>query len=820
MTHAKEESFRNSEEEYWANIDVNDCGYLLRTLEREAYTAVVNALRAKGPPSEYSFILLDHLKSALSISDELGRAEIRRASADPKLSKVASLLNPSYDTNTEWIVSSVEARGSVEAGTSRGKPFAQSSTNCLANKLLSQALLHNESIDRESGRSVELLTVAPKPFVPERLRLLLRETDRPEQRIPPPLEIPPPLPAPIATPVTRSRSDARPPTTKKRKQRTSKGAGTSAKRVMVTPDHKIEPIVLDGMMSLDEVSDVTPMTPMTVSAVGVVGSAGSAVISPGEPPQSGDAMKTWVSKIHQEQEAVSAANNKKNGAAPTPVVPSDPCLPSTSTSTIPTPEDPVKKKRRTRAPVQDPFYLNSCARTRPFHFEPKSDGRPKPPRGNPDKRSSTKRGSPGDYGCSFTAAVMSGATSAASYMAAAASGASQSLPPISTPVTRPPESHLGYGNRPIGLDESPSGAAASSTASPSAGGSPAGLSGGTRQGVPTPSTPTSHTVKRGGVYGNVAPRTQSRNYWVNQGGGPTTPSHSSPTVVRTNSSSGTLGGRTASMGSQQLSGLQATSPGGPLSAQKASMSMSNSSMQSMSGGSMGSAIGASGSSSSSSILLTTDPAVPVSALPPEEFGHDYGVSPMPPPPTGIGLSNATAPAMRMPPRILPSSRGRITNPVLRSPGVTTSPQHFAALNGLSPNAAAAATLPPSSMLQRAGSMSSIRPRTASKGAETAAGAAPVAPVGERPTVQGRVTDNEVQAKVDTIMLEAAQKELSNGKRTSVPKELLEKRDNGMILSHHSPAPASSSQSMQFAVCRTNVPGESDAAEMNAAAAAA
>lgn len=37
MTHIKEEPLLSEDDEYWENIDVNDCNYLLRTLGKLFY---------------------------------------------------------------------------------------------------------------------------------------------------------------------------------------------------------------------------------------------------------------------------------------------------------------------------------------------------------------------------------------------------------------------------------------------------------------------------------------------------------------------------------------------------------------------------------------------------------------------------------------------------------------------------------------------------------------------------------------------------------------------------------------------------------------
>uniref|UniRef100_A0A1I7X057 ENT domain-containing protein n=1 Tax=Heterorhabditis bacteriophora TaxID=37862 RepID=A0A1I7X057_HETBA len=79
-----------------------DCSYLLRELERTAFSCVVSAMRAQGIMNNFKEVLLDHLKAALFINDDVFKMEMKRAANDECLSKIASVLNPSYDCFTEW----------------------------------------------------------------------------------------------------------------------------------------------------------------------------------------------------------------------------------------------------------------------------------------------------------------------------------------------------------------------------------------------------------------------------------------------------------------------------------------------------------------------------------------------------------------------------------------------------------------------------------------------------------------------------------------------------------------------------------------------
>lgn len=653
----------------------------------------------------------------------------------------------------------------MESGPCRGRPFAGTSSSHIADQLLKEAAARNERTTRVTGRAFELLVAPIKPFVPERLRMLLRETDRPEQRVPPPLESPPsPPPAPvIAAAVERSaRSEERPPPAKKRRHRTSKGAKGKDNPPELVPEkreRKEDEEVASTSTAAPAAAAAPPVTPLAATAAAVsstvVGSTGSVIISPGQPPQSGDAMKTWEQEL--------AASAKKNGGLlPPPLVEASP---STSATTPATPSDTdasAKKKRRSR---NDPYYLNTCARTRPFQFdkEDKAAGKGRTPlKGIPEKRSPSKPPA------TPTAA-------AANQTAGPSVTTTVAFPPYSTPTGRRNST-----DELASFDFTPE-----SGKTPVAAAGAAGYSGG---GGMKPATPTSVQVKKAQATVNP-PRAPHSRYYVNNSGVSMTPPGPSsavrPSII------GGIGGRSGSLGSQQLHG---TTSGFQFVSQKASASNSSSSINSTGGGSMGSGIGASSSSSS---VLSADPAHPVNAPPPESAGHDYGINYTSALAINQGSSNGgylnpIGGPLRLASRV--QGRDPWSTPLIRSPGVATSPHHHPP-NGLIP-------IPP---LQRAGSMSSMRPRLGSRGAPAAAPAAGVAaPTG------GPVTDAAVQAIVHNIQMETAQKECANGKRASV-------LPNG-ALHHQSASSMPTMQPLQqpahpYSVCRPST--SSDASSSSA-----
>ncbi|VDM98230.1 unnamed protein product [Thelazia callipaeda] len=156
--------------------DEEDCGYMVRILENEAFSMVVSAFRAQGMLSDYKKILLEHLKAALFISDERYLAEIRQAANDQTLSHIAQTLSPSYDTYAQWGLEGLSAVPYVE-DIAPQDDSEERDRLMAANELLQLAQAHNASLSNENAALQELIALPKAPYVPERLRLLLRETE-------------------------------------------------------------------------------------------------------------------------------------------------------------------------------------------------------------------------------------------------------------------------------------------------------------------------------------------------------------------------------------------------------------------------------------------------------------------------------------------------------------------------------------------------------------------------------------------------------------------------------------------------------------------
>ena len=80
-----------------------ECKQMLRRLELEAYSSVVNALRAQGDLNQAKAKILHDLSNMLSITLERHQAEIRRAVNDERLSTIAYHVS-GEESSHEWTV--------------------------------------------------------------------------------------------------------------------------------------------------------------------------------------------------------------------------------------------------------------------------------------------------------------------------------------------------------------------------------------------------------------------------------------------------------------------------------------------------------------------------------------------------------------------------------------------------------------------------------------------------------------------------------------------------------------------------------------------
>uniref|UniRef100_A0A0R3RSA1 ENT domain-containing protein n=1 Tax=Elaeophora elaphi TaxID=1147741 RepID=A0A0R3RSA1_9BILA len=157
--------------------DEEDCSYMLRVLEKNAFSTVVSAFRAQGMLNDYKRILLEHLKTALFISDESYHAEIRQAANDELLTKIAQTLNPLYDTYAQWGIEGLDSVPHYDNIPVQEDIDDSIGDKNVANELLKLAKAHNERLRNSNTALHEMIALPKAPYVPERLRLLLRETE-------------------------------------------------------------------------------------------------------------------------------------------------------------------------------------------------------------------------------------------------------------------------------------------------------------------------------------------------------------------------------------------------------------------------------------------------------------------------------------------------------------------------------------------------------------------------------------------------------------------------------------------------------------------
>uniref|UniRef100_A0A183BWR6 ENT domain-containing protein n=1 Tax=Globodera pallida TaxID=36090 RepID=A0A183BWR6_GLOPA len=129
-----------------------DCHFLLRALEKQAFENVVFAFRAHGPLTQYTELLLDHLKTAL-------------------------LLNPSYDNDARWFSYGYDLTGIELAKIKKMSANQNSKLVSHVGQNLCELHKHNRSLPH-ANEALSLLMQLPKqPYVPERLRKFLNDTE-------------------------------------------------------------------------------------------------------------------------------------------------------------------------------------------------------------------------------------------------------------------------------------------------------------------------------------------------------------------------------------------------------------------------------------------------------------------------------------------------------------------------------------------------------------------------------------------------------------------------------------------------------------------
>lgn len=387
------------------DFDEEDCKYVLHALEMEAFASVVTAMRAQGMLTEYKEVLLDHLKTALFISDATYKAEVRRAANDDVLCKIAATLNPSYDTYAQWGVVGTDP---IPPAFNEIPLYDDHDMDGLdvADQLLRLANSHNAGIEQLNVSLGELIGLPKAPYVPERLRALLRETENDaEDRIKLNLT---------------SESPQRAANVKKLPAN-SGGAkrGRKARVLDVKPDVKEESSTENEILerTLSATDELTAVNGGNV-ADGQNSSAKSDILRPSLPAISDG--KVVNTQICEGQAATAVQGillrpSVPDTASPSSALPAPPAYaplaasPQRINSAIVRTAQKFEKKNNSCAddhneqlPVEDdkPKRRRSrpgdnatcvCARVLPFIFEPAVPGQKmKPPRGNPDRRTAKR----------------------------------------------------------------------------------------------------------------------------------------------------------------------------------------------------------------------------------------------------------------------------------------------------------------------------------------------------------------------------------------------------------------------------------------------
>ncbi|KAF7634899.1 ENT domain-containing protein [Meloidogyne graminicola] len=165
-----------------ADLSEEDAKYLLKALEKQAFDYVLYAFRAQGPLTKYKELILDHLKSALFITDQEFSLNLRIAANNPHLNGIVKKLNPSYDNFSEWLAAGLDLTG-AEMANSRRLQLNNSNPSLAdhSGQILREIHRHNRNLSRESIAAseaiAELYHLPKRPFMPERLRKLLRDTE-------------------------------------------------------------------------------------------------------------------------------------------------------------------------------------------------------------------------------------------------------------------------------------------------------------------------------------------------------------------------------------------------------------------------------------------------------------------------------------------------------------------------------------------------------------------------------------------------------------------------------------------------------------------
>ncbi|KAI6185949.1 ENT domain-containing protein [Aphelenchoides besseyi] len=162
-------------------LDERQSQQLLRQMEHTALESVLHAFRAQGPLTLYKEILLDHLKSALFISQDDYIFKVDHVVKEPVCERVCRLLNPSYHhRDANWLLE----RQSLHPHDFRRhmSRLGQNVTEIFeADKIKDEdvwtKIYYDFNADQDKALT-KLLSIDKKPFVPEILRQVLVNSEQ------------------------------------------------------------------------------------------------------------------------------------------------------------------------------------------------------------------------------------------------------------------------------------------------------------------------------------------------------------------------------------------------------------------------------------------------------------------------------------------------------------------------------------------------------------------------------------------------------------------------------------------------------------------
>ncbi|TKR81687.1 hypothetical protein L596_015519 [Steinernema carpocapsae] len=408
----------NEDEDEW---NTEDCIYMLRRLEQSALTTLISAMRAQGGLSEYREKILNHVRNILHFTETQMSTEMRRAANDPCLAKISETLNPHYDTFSQWSAGGLNSAANDFELLPKTKNIKKEENGggeedgimAFADKLLGLAEKHNESVLESKDLARELTELPAVPYVPESMRVLLRTTEsEAAQRIaldstrPKTRKEKAVVPSPYVTPLKRrpTREEYNITPLKRKPGRRPKSESISIAPT-VTPPFIPEPIIVKPEFTASPMK--AEIKPESASAAAIPERVNGTFHQEEEPvaysephPQAltqQERIESVVAEVVASQsppashdtsdEQPGCSRNSVSLLSDDPPFPPEEYLSNASLLV----GGKLQQRRKRSKPRDNSTCV--CARVQPFIFEPQVPGKPKPPRGNPDRRTA-KRPSP------------------------------------------------------------------------------------------------------------------------------------------------------------------------------------------------------------------------------------------------------------------------------------------------------------------------------------------------------------------------------------------------------------------------------------------